>query len=187
MTEGILMSPKISYAAFAAAGAFLLFLAALHVLKPEFDPSWRLISEYALGDYGWMMTLAFFCLALGCMAVTVAIWRYTGTIEGRIGLLLLVVSVGLSTAAAFTCDPITDRISSLSGMIYAFGALLVIPIFPIAVTLISSSLFRDSGWASAQRWVPWVALLVWIGFLSFIGWIILIVRPTGHHAGTFIG
>lgn len=30
----------------------LLLLASLHVLSPEFAPSWRMISEYALGRYG---------------------------------------------------------------------------------------------------------------------------------------
>ena len=29
---------------FAAAGTFLVLLATLHLIKPEFDPSWRVIS-----------------------------------------------------------------------------------------------------------------------------------------------
>jgi hypothetical protein len=33
----------------------------LHLIKPEFDPSWRLISEYEVGRFGWLMTLAFVC------------------------------------------------------------------------------------------------------------------------------
>lgn len=32
--------------------AFLGFLLLLHILEPEFDPSWRMISEYELGRYG---------------------------------------------------------------------------------------------------------------------------------------
>ena len=39
-------------AAFAFTVTFVLLLAALHVIKPEIDPSWRFISEYALGDHG---------------------------------------------------------------------------------------------------------------------------------------
>jgi hypothetical protein len=38
----------------------LLLLASLQVLSPEFAPSWRMISEYALGRYGWMLSLMFF-------------------------------------------------------------------------------------------------------------------------------
>jgi len=38
--------------AIAAAAAALLLLASLRVLSPEFDPSWRMVSEYANGHYG---------------------------------------------------------------------------------------------------------------------------------------
>jgi hypothetical protein len=31
---------------------FVLLLASLHVLEPEFDPTWRFTSEYALGNFG---------------------------------------------------------------------------------------------------------------------------------------
>ena len=40
---------------------FLVILFLLHFLEPEFNPLWRMISEYELGSYGWMMSLAFFC------------------------------------------------------------------------------------------------------------------------------
>jgi Protein of unknown function (DUF998) len=41
----------------------------LHVLKPEMDPSWHMISEYALGRHGWIMRLAFISLAISCVAL----------------------------------------------------------------------------------------------------------------------
>jgi hypothetical protein len=31
----------------------------LHVLEPEFDPSWRMLSEYSLGQYGPLMRVIF--------------------------------------------------------------------------------------------------------------------------------
>lgn len=40
---------------FAAAATFVVLLAALHLIKPELDPSWGFISEYAIGDNGWIM------------------------------------------------------------------------------------------------------------------------------------
>jgi hypothetical protein len=42
--------------------AFVAILAALHVLEPEFNAGGHLISGYELGNYGWLMSLAFFCL-----------------------------------------------------------------------------------------------------------------------------
>ena len=42
------------------AGATLtVLLLGLHLVEPEYDPTWRFVSEYALGHAGWMMTLAF--------------------------------------------------------------------------------------------------------------------------------
>ncbi len=60
---------------FAASAAFLALLAALHLLRPELDPSWRFISEYELGAHGWLMRLAFLSLALSRGALCVAVSR----------------------------------------------------------------------------------------------------------------
>ena len=53
---------------FAAAAAFVVLVAALHLIKPELDPSWRMVSEYEIVRYGWMMMLAFLSLAFSCVA-----------------------------------------------------------------------------------------------------------------------
>jgi hypothetical protein len=77
---------------FAGAATFVVLLAALHFIKPELDPSWHFISEYAIGDYGWIMVLAFLSLALSYVSLFVAIHWQLWTITGRIGLALLLVS-----------------------------------------------------------------------------------------------
>jgi len=41
----------------------------LHVVKSDFDPSWRMISKYEIGRYGWLMVAAFLTLAASCVAV----------------------------------------------------------------------------------------------------------------------
>src|SRR5215213_5372226 len=88
---------------FAAAATFLVLLAALHLIKPELDPSWRVVSEYEIGRYGWMMVLAFLSLAFSCVTLFVAIRSQIRTIGGRIGLALLLVSAaGMTIAALFT-------------------------------------------------------------------------------------
>jgi hypothetical protein len=33
----------------------LVLLAALRAVSQAFDPSWRMVSTYALGDYGWVL------------------------------------------------------------------------------------------------------------------------------------
>ena len=39
------------YATIVFAAMFLALLILLHVLKPEFDPTWRMISEYEIGRF----------------------------------------------------------------------------------------------------------------------------------------
>jgi hypothetical protein len=153
----------------AGAAVFLVLLAALHFIKPEFDPSWRVISEYALGDYGWIMVLAFLCLAFSCVTLFIVIRSQTRTIGGKIGLAFLLVSAaGLTIAAIFTTDPLTASQDELTthGNLHALGAALGTG-FPIAATLIARSLARNQAWSSARRSLIWAAVLAWIGFLVF--------------------
>src|ERR1700682_1026604 len=75
----------------AAARTFMVLLAVLHVLRPELDPSWRFVSEYADGSYGWVMMLSFFSLALSCAALFVAVRSQIETTDGKIGLGALLI------------------------------------------------------------------------------------------------
>jgi hypothetical protein len=156
---------------FAGAATFLVLLAALHFIKPELDPSWRMISEYEIGDYGWIMVLAFLSLAFSCVSLFVATRSQVRTIGGKIGLVLLLVSaLGMTIAAIFTADPITASQDELTthGTLHGVGGLLGIPTFPIAATLISWSLVRNQAWSPAQLVLLWTVGLVWISLLVFI-------------------
>jgi membrane-bound metal-dependent hydrolase YbcI (DUF457 family) len=78
--------------AIAAAAAVLLLLASLHVLSPEFDPSWRMVSEYANGHYGWVLSLMFASWAVSSWALAFAIRSQVRTIAGKIGLVFLIAA-----------------------------------------------------------------------------------------------
>jgi hypothetical protein len=154
---------------FVAAAMFLVLLAALHFIKPDLDPSWRVISEYSIGNYGWMMVLAFLSLAVSCVSLFVAIRSQTRTTGGKIGLaFLLVAAAGLIIAAIFTTDPITASRDKLTthGTLHGLGAALGIG-FPIAAALVGWSLARNEAWSSARRSLLWAGGLAWIGFLVF--------------------
>ena len=131
---------------FAAPAAFLILLAALHLVKPELDPSWRMVSEYEIGRYGWIMQLAFLALASSCVTLFLAIRSQAQTTGGRIGMAFLLLSAaGMVIAAVFTADPITASQDELTthGNLHALGAFLGIPGLPIAAALIGRSLYRN--------------------------------------------
>jgi uncharacterized protein DUF998 len=171
---------------FAAAATFLVLLAALHFIKPELDPSWRMVSEYEIGRYGWMMVLAFLSQAFSCAALFVAIRAQTRTIGGKLGLALLLVSaLGMTIAAVFTTDPITASQDELTthGTLHGLGALLGIPSFPIAATLTSLSLARNRAWSPARRSLLWTVGLVWISLLIFILFMAVMLPQSGGEFG----
>ena len=171
---------------FAGAATFLVLLAALHFIKPELDPSWRMVSEYEIGDYGWIMVLAFLSLAFSCATLLVAIRSQTRTTGGKIGLALLMVSgLGITIAAIFTADPITASNDELTthGTLHGAGALLGIPTFPVAATLISLSLVRKQEWSPARRSLLWTAGLIWISLLAFVVSMVLMLPQSGGEFG----
>jgi Protein of unknown function (DUF998) len=179
------ISPVAARLSFAAAITFVVLLAALHVIKPELDPSWHFISEYAIGDYGWMMVLAFLSLALGYVTLFVAIRSQTRTIVGRIGLALLLVSaLGLTIAAVFTTDPITvsKDAATTEGSLHNLGGTLGIAM-PFAAALIGWRLARNPAWSSAKRSLLWATGLALVAFLvSFVS-VGLMVSQSGGKFG----
>jgi hypothetical protein len=77
--------------------AFLAILSLLHVLEPDFDPP-HLISEYQLGRFGWLRSVAFFCLGAAALALFGAAKQETDSKLGRFGAWeLLIISVAISS------------------------------------------------------------------------------------------
>jgi Protein of unknown function (DUF998) len=167
---------------FAGAATFVVLLAALHFIKPELDPSWHFISEYAIGDYGWIMVLAFLSLALSYISLLVAIRSQLRTIAGRIGLALLLVSaLGLTIAAIFTTDPITVSKEAVTteGTLHNLGGTLGIA-QPFAAGLVGWKLARNPAWSSARRPLVWATGLALVAFVaSFVSLGVMVSQSGG--------
>jgi Protein of unknown function (DUF998) len=145
---------------------FFVLLAALHFIEPEFDPAKRLISEYELGRYGWVMSLAFFSLSVGALAMLLATWESSPTRRGVVGRWwFAAISAALFGAGIFYPYPIPNIASYIHGLCGA----IVIATFPIAATLYSSGLARSQAWTSSRRRLRWATVLVWVGLLAFVG------------------
>ncbi len=152
------------------AAAFLVILFLLHFLEPEFDPSQRLISEYETGRLGWMMSLAFFCWGASVLTTVVALWPSLPTIGGLIGRLwLMLIGLALFGAGIFITNSITDTTPSTANTLHGLCGAIVIFSFPIAASIVAGSLARNQDWIAARRRLLWGTLLVWVGFLAFMG------------------
>ena len=177
------ISPTAARLSFAGAATFAILLAALHFIKPELDPSWHFISEYAIGEYGWIMVLAFLSLAVGYASLFVAIRSQLRTIAARIGLALLLLSaLGLTIAAIFTTDPITvsENAVTTEGTLHNLGGTLGIAM-PFAAVLIGWKLARNPAWSSARRPLLWATGLALVAFLvSFVSLGVMVSRSGGE-------
>ena len=170
---------------------FLVLLASLPIIEPEFDPSWRFMSEYALGNYGWVMMIGFFSLALSCAALFAAIRSQISTKGGKIGLgFLLVVAAALVAAGIFPQDPVTAKPDELTthGNLHGLAAMVGIPGFAVAAVLISLSLVRNQAWFSARRSLLWMANLYWIALVAMFVYLgVALPQAGGFGPGVYVG
>lgn len=162
-----------AYITIAASVTFLVLLTILHFLKPEIDPSWRLISEYQIGDYGWLMSVAFFTLAVGQVSFFFAIRPFAKGLSGRIALALILLSIaGFIIVGLFPPDPITTprELYSFSMKMHSYAGLPALLGMPLITLFMSWSLLRKSKqWASvfARSWLLALTIIAWA---SLIAW-----------------
>ncbi len=138
---------------FVASIATALLLAILLFLSPEFDPSFRPISDYALGSYGWVLSLMFFSWAVSAWALAFAIAPYLKSNGGKIGLGFLVLAgLGELMGGLF------DVTHPLHGAAFFIG----VPCLPIAALIISIKLSKITPWSQVKNTLLWTANLTWI-------------------------
>lgn len=154
--------------------AFLSLLTILHLIKPELDPTWHLISEYEIGKYGWLMRLAFFCWGGGFILLTISLWSLLDSLSGKIGKWwLLIISFALFGAGIFATQPITDIIRGTIDRLHAVCGAIMIFTFPIASTIIAKSLSKHLSIRSAKYTLIAVTFLVWFGLIAFFSSMII--------------
>jgi hypothetical membrane protein len=160
----------------ATAGPVIVVLAlvALHAVKPELDPSWRFLSEYAIGPRGWIMQLTFMVWAVSCATLSFAVQPALTTRRGRLGAaILLIVGAALVMAGIFPQDPVTAAPSeaTTAGMLHAIASMIGIPGIPVAAMLITTDVTRGTaGAAPALRLLAhatWFTLVVMVSYLMW--------------------
>lgn len=118
-----------------AGAASLLSLLGLHFTSPEFKPSWRMVSEYALGKHEWLLMAFFFLwgassifLALALVQVVSGVWAYIGTA------LLLISGIGAICGGLFNVN------HKKHGLAFALG----VPTLPVAALLLNYHLLNTN-------------------------------------------
>jgi hypothetical protein len=171
--------------AIAAILSYQILLIVLIFLRPDLDPSWHTISEWAIGPYGWMMSVGFLISALSYAALFVMLKSQLQGVVGRIGLgILLICVIGAFGVGIFRTDPMPLRYPlSRIGTLHVICGTSQLMLLPFAAVLINLSLARTSEtWARARRVLLWTACLPLFGFGTFALYTALFVLPMGPQA-----
>ncbi|HKQ48613.1 MAG TPA: DUF998 domain-containing protein [Phycisphaerae bacterium] len=147
--------------------AYALFaLLLLHVLRPDFAPASHMISEYAIGRYGWVMTTCFLAMSCGCMMLLLGLARSgPGSVVAWVGTILLgIPAIGLVVSAFFPMDS-PGAPSTRSGEIHDNSFFVnVITIFLVTV-LLSVGFGRHPRWRTFQRTAVLMSALIVVAFV----------------------
>lgn len=167
------ISSTSSLLAIGASVAVLVLLAGLHYLSPEFNPAWRMVSEYANGKYAWVLSLMFFLWGAGSWALAYVLFPHLQITMGKIGLIFLVLAgIGEVMAAVF----------NINHKLHSLAAIIGIPSLAIAAMLISLTLVRTESWSMARTTLLWTANLTWVSIL-LMGIAFAVMMATYAQAG----
>jgi hypothetical protein len=137
----------------AVAGPLLCItlVALLHVLEPEVNDS-DAVSEYALGDFGWLMNVAFFSGAVGIGALAFVLQRsLSHSRTAVVGIVLLsIAAVAWVLLGAGNIDPEGADMTT-HGLIHGIGFLLGLPTRLAAPLVLAAAFRREERWANHRR------------------------------------
>lgn len=158
-------------------GLSLLCLLALHFASPEFGPSWRMVSEYALGRFKPLL-LAFFVLwGVASLLLALVLWNEVTGFWARAGVMLLVVSaVGEIMGGVF------DVKHKLHGLAFGIG----VPSFPIAALLIGHHLAAQAPWNTHAGVILGLSHAAWVS-VALMGIAMAVMFSGFRRAGVPVG
>jgi hypothetical protein len=113
-----------------------------HILNPEIDARWRMLSELSIGRRGWVMNVAFLAWSASNIALALALWSVA---PPWTRLSLIVASIGPLGAAFGAADPITtsrDQMSAHARWHGFFGVLFIMGL-PVVTILLAVSTFGN--------------------------------------------
>lgn len=149
--------------AIACFGYFIVALVLLHVLRPDYTPIDHMISDYAVGRLGWVMTTAFVAASAGCLTLGLGM-AVAGprSIAGRGAVLLLwVTTIGLLVTAVYPTDLETAP-STASGDIHTISFLVNVTSVILSALLFAVSFRQSEDW----RGFRWTGLALALALLA---------------------
>ncbi|MBX3620418.1 MAG: DUF998 domain-containing protein [Rhizobacter sp.] len=126
---------------------FVSGLVAMHGLRPDYAIASHMISDYAVGRWGMVMTAAFAGASLGCLMLALGVARCRpASVAGWLAAgLFAVASMGLAVTAVYPTD-LPGAPSTAAGEIHELSFMVNIASIVLAALLMAVLAFRDERW-----------------------------------------
>lgn len=134
----------------------LLCLLILHFVSPEFKPSWRMISEYAMGKHKWLLTSFFLCWGISSLFLSLLLWNKVTGIWGSLGVILLFISA---------IGEVMGGLFDVKHKHHGLAALLGVPTLPIAALLIGYNLIQTPSVQPQSSGILISSHATWLSFV----------------------
>ena len=148
---------------------FIILIIILHFLPTGYNPLRRPTSEYAVGKYGFLMTIAFLGMSVGSFALVIGL--YMGILKSarpKIGLILLTIwSVGVLIAMIFPIDP-EGMLRTTSGTIHETNGPITFLSLTIGTILMSLGFRSDENWRSVYQPALMLSIIMLFIFIGVI-------------------
>jgi len=160
-------------------GWFVVAVLALHILDPDLSVVDNYISEYALGQYGWLMQSAFFGTGVGAIAVALGL-RQTLAPGKRVTtsvVLLLIAGIGFLVVAIFKTDPTGATETTTEGNWHLVGSVMVFFSLLAAAWVLRGVFKRD------RTWEPFAKAQMWFAIVYTVSMFVTFGTPVGGPVG----
>lgn len=142
----------------------LFCLVTLHIISPEFKPNFRMVSEYALGKFKWVLTLFFISWGVSNISLALLLWGMVATAWTTIAVSLIFVSgIGAIMGGIF------DVKHKLHGLSFGLG----VPFLPIGALIIVYYFKQNMDWQSnisillVSAHATWISLILMGGTMFY--------------------
>ncbi len=142
----------------------LLSIFILHLLSSDIDPTWHMVSEYAYGQYEWVLTIFFFSWAISYWFTSFALFSLSNKWIYKLGVLLIFISgIGALMGGLF------DVRHSLHGLAFAIGIPFIPVVAPFITRYLQKKLKLEDGYSTYLSHATWISfILMAIAMISFI-------------------
>lgn len=135
----------------------------LHFIKSDIDPLQITISEYALGQFGWLMTAAFLVVGVGTLSLALGLRRSLapGKRVATSVVLMALAGLGFIVSGIFEADPDAEAsIHDLAGLLLFLAVI-------IGAFVLRGVFARDARWQGLAGPARWFAFGLLATFLLF--------------------